>query len=381
MRIEEDIKLDYKDVLIRPKRSTLKSRSQVKLERKFSFRNSKTDYEGVPIMASNMDGVGTFAMADKLAEGGIFTCLVKTYTVEQLVEYFNSDMPERTNNVAMSIGTSDEDFHKLVDVQAEVCDQLKYVCMDIANGYSDHFAARVRKVRDQFPDLVIIAGNVVTREMTEELILAGADIIKVGIGPGSVCTTRIQTGVGFPQLSAVIECADAAHGLGGHIIADGGCTSPGDVAKAFAGGADFVMLGGMLAGHDEGGGEVITKYYQTNEVLMHVSKLVRESTGDQTKVVTRTEEKQFVQFYGMSSESANDKHFGGLKDYRSSEGRTVLVPYRGEVARTVQEILGGVRSTCTYAGAKTIKQLPKCATFIRCTQTHNSVYEGSTIGK
>ena len=378
MRIEEDIKLDYKDVLIRPKRSTLKSRSQVKLERKFSFRNSKTDYEGVPIMASNMDGVGTFAMADKLAEGGIFTCLVKTYTVEQLVEYFNSDMPERTNNVAMSIGTSDEDFHKLVDVQAEVCDQLKYVCMDIANGYSDHFAAHVRKVRDQFPDLVIIAGNVVTREMTEELILAGADIIKVGIGPGSVCTTRIQTGVGFPQLSAVIECADAAHGLGGHIIADGGCTSPGDVAKAFAGGADFVMLGGMLAGHDEGGGEVIEKYYKTGEWVKEettVDKILRTTWKD------GIERKQFVQFYGMSSESANDKHFGGLKDYRSSEGRTVLVPYRGEVARTVQEILGGVRSTCTYAGAMKLKQLAKCTTFVRCTQTHNSVYESATIGK
>ena len=366
MRIEEDIKLDYKDVLIRPKRSTLKSRSQVKLERKFSFRNSKTDYEGVPIMASNMDGVGTFAMADKLAEGGIFTCLVKTYTVEQLVEYFNSNIPERTNNVAMSIGTSDEDFHKLVDVQAEVCDQLKYVCMDIANGYSDHFAAHVRKVRTEFPDLVIIAGNVVTREMTEELILAGADIVKVGIGPGSVCTTRIQTGVGYPQLSAVIECADAAHGLGGHIIADGGCTCPGDVAKAFAAGADFVMLGGMLAGHNEGGGDVITKTYETNEIK-GLEKVY--------------EEKHFVQFYGMSSESANDKHFGGLKNYRSSEGRTVLVPYRGEVARTVQEILGGVRSTCTYAGAMKLKQLAKCTTFIRCTQTHNPVYEGSTIGK
>ena len=368
MRIEEDVKLDYKDVLIRPKRSTLKSRSQVKLERKFSFRHSKEEYEGVPIMASNMDGVGTIEMADKLAEGGIFTCLVKTYTVEQLVEYFNSNIPERTNNVAMSIGTSDEDFHKLVDVQAEVCDQLKYVCMDIANGYSDHFAAHVRKVRDQFPDLVIIAGNVVTREMTEELILAGADIVKVGIGPGSVCTTRIQTGVGYPQLSAVIECADAAHGLGGHIIADGGCTTPGDVAKAFAAGADFVMLGGMLAGHNEGGGEVITKKYMTNEL-------------DADGVYYVSEEKQFVQFYGMSSESANDKHFGGLKNYRSSEGRTVLVPYRGEVARTVQEILGGVRSTCTYAGAMKLKQLAKCTTFIRCTQTHNGVYEKSTIGK
>ena len=368
MRIDNDLKLDYKDVLIRPKRSTLKSRSQVRLERKFKFRNSKADYEGVPVMAANMDGVGTFEMADKLAEGDIFTCLVKTYSVEQLVEYFNSDIPERTANVAMSIGTSDADFHKLVDVQAQVGDKLKYVCMDIANGYSDHFAARVRKVRDQFPDLVIIAGNVVTGEMTEELILAGADIVKVGIGPGSVCTTRIQTGVGYPQLSAVIECADAAHGLGGHIIADGGCTCPGDVAKAFAAGADFVMLGGMLAGHDEGGGEVITKSYLSNELS--------EQTGEQY-----VDTKEFIQFYGMSSESANDKHFGGLKDYRSSEGRTVLVPYRGEVARTVQEILGGVRSTCTYAGALKLKQLAKCTTFVRCTQTHNSVYESATIGK
>ena len=369
MRLEQDVKLDYKDVLIRPKRSTLSSRKQVQLERGFTFRNYQPDfpdnikhkhYRGVPIMASNMDGVGTFEMADKLAEGAIFTCLVKTYTVEQLVEYFNSNIPERTNNVAMSIGTSDDDFHKLVDVQAEVCDQLKYVCMDIANGYSDHFAQHVRKVREAFPHLVIIAGNVVTGEMTEELILAGADIVKVGIGPGSVCTTRIQTGVGYPQLSAVIECADAAHGLGGHIIADGGCTCPGDVAKAFAGGADFVMLGGMLAGHDEGGGEVITKRYLTNEM-----------NGDGSPVV---EEKQFVPFYGMSSDAANTKHFGGLKDYRSSEGREVLVPYRGEVARTIQDLLGGIRSTCTYAGAMKLKQLSKCTTFVRCTQQFNAVY-------
>ena len=367
MRIDQDIKLDYKDVLIRPKRSTLQSRSQVRLDRKFTFRHSNHDYEGVPIMASNMDGVGTFEMADKLAEGGIFTCLVKTYTVEQLVEYFNSNIPERTNNVAMSIGTSDDDFHKLVDVQAEVCDQLKYVCMDIANGYSDHFAQHVRKVREAFPHLVIIAGNVVTGEMTEELILAGADIVKVGIGPGSVCTTRIQTGVGYPQLSAVIECADAAHGLGGHIIADGGCTCPGDVAKAFAGGADFVMLGGMLAGHDEGGGDVITKRYWSNEIL--------DDTGLQN-----VDKKQFVQFYGMSSDAANTKHFGGLKDYRSSEGREVLVPYRGEVARTIQDVLGGIRSTCTYAGAERLKNLSKCTTFIRCTQTHNPIYEKNTIG-
>ena len=359
MRIDQDIKLDYSDVLIRPKRSTLKSRKQVRLERKFTFRNSKHNYEGIPIMAANMDGVGTFEMADTLAQQGIFTCLVKTYSVEQLVEYFDKGLRIRTEHVAISIGTSDADFLKLVDVQAEVCDQLKYVCMDIANGYSDHFAARVRKVRDQFPDLVIIAGNVVTGEMTEELILNGADIVKVGIGPGSVCTTRIQTGVGYPQLSAVIECADAAHGLGGHIIADGGCNSSGDVAKAFAGGADYVMLGGMLAGHDQGGGEVITKEYHTLEVGF-------------------TETKKFIAFYGMSSDAANTKHFGGLKDYRASEGREVLVPYRGEVQHTVQAILGGLRSTCTYAGAMKLKQLSKCTTFVRVNNQFNKTYESTT---
>ena len=378
MRIEEDIKLDYKDVLIRPKRSTLSSRKEVDLERKFTFRNYVPDfpenieeyhYRGVPIMAANMDGVGTFAMADKLAEGNIFTCLVKTYTADELIEYFDGEW-ERTKNVAMSIGTSDHDYYKLVKVKETVGEYLQYVCMDIANGYSEHFADAVRRVRKEFSNLVIIAGNVVTREMTEELILAGADIVKVGIGPGSVCTTRIQTGVGYPQLSAVIECADAAHGLGGHIIADGGCTCPGDVAKAFAAGADFVMLGGMLAGHDEGGGEVITKYYLTNEL----EPIPKMSGIDYNREHPRIEEKQFVQFYGLSSDAANTKHFGGLKDYRSSEGREVLVPYRGEVAQTVQDLLGGIRSTCTYAGAKTLKQLSKCTTFVRCTQQFNAIY-------
>ena len=245
--------------------------------------------------------------------------------------------------------------------------------MDIANGYSNYFVSQIRKVRKNFPDLVIIAGNVVTADQTQELILNGADIVKVGIGPGSVCTTRIQTGVGYPQLSAVIECADAAHGLGGHIIADGGCTCPGDVAKAFAAGADFVMLGSMLAGTDQGGGEVITKRYKTDEL--------ERNPISQTKWQRKIEEKKFVQFYGMSSETANDKHFGGLKDYRSSEGRTVLVSYKGDVAKVVQDILGGVRSTCTYVGASTLKQLSKCTTFIRVNNQYNKIHENSTIGK
>jgi len=380
MRLETDIKLDYKDVLIRPKRSTLGSRKEVDLFRKFAFRNYSPEfehenwedhhYEGIPIIAANMDGVGTFEMGDKLGSLGLFTCLIKTYSIEELVDYFSGEdfTVTRTKHVAMSIGSSAADLEKLCAVYDKVQYNLKYLCIDVANGYSEHFAEHVREVRYLFPHIVIIAGNVVTGEMTEELILAGADIVKVGIGPGSVCTTRLQTGVGYPQLSAVIECADAAHGLGGHIIADGGCTCPGDVAKAFAGGADFVMLGGMLAGHNEGGGEIINRAFKTSEI--------HYETGEEI-----VETKKFVQFYGMSSKSANEKHFGGLKDYRSSEGRTVLVPYKGSVADTVQEILGGVRSTCTYAGAKTLKQLSKCTTFVRCTQTHNAVYEKSTIGK
>ena len=392
MRIEEDIKLDYKDVLIRPKRSTLGSRKEVDLERGFTFRNYKPEvidrgpdytfdtgpyrhYRGTPIMAANMDGVGTFEMADTLATGGIFTCLVKTYSVNELVSYFSKDDkshdPARTEFVAMSIGITDRDHTKFRDVYEQVGNSLKYVCIDVANGYSERFATFVRGMRNNYPNIVIIAGNVVTGEMTEELILNGADIVKVGIGPGSVCTTRIQTGVGYPQLSAVIECADAAHGLGGHIIADGGCTTPGDVAKAFAAGADFVMLGGMLAGHNEGGGDIVTEHIATGGAY---------KTPEGT-YVPYFKEKKFVQFYGMSSESANDKHFGGLKEYRSSEGRTVLVPYKGPVAITVQDILGGVRSACTYTGALKLKQLSKCATFIRCSQTHNPVYESSTIGK
>ena len=377
MRIENDIKLDYKNVLIRPKRSTLESRSEVDLDRKFKFVNyrpsypsstSPYDYEGIPIIAANMDGVGTFKMADVLAEQGIMTCLVKTYDVMELVDFFDVDEHDtnwRTEHVAMSIGITEKDINKFRSVYEMTDGKLKYVCIDVANGYTERFVDFVKDFRNNYPRIVIIAGNVVTADQTQELILNGADIVKVGIGPGSVCTTRIKTGVGYPQLSAVIECADAAHGLGGHIIADGGCNTSGDVVKAFAGGADFVMLGGMLAGHLQGGGEVITKYYQTNELIYE------EAVAQCQKI----EEKQFVQFYGMSSDAANKKHFGGLKNYRSSEGREVLIPYRGNIGPTIQDILGGIRSACTYVGASELKQLSKCTTFVMCHDTHNRVYE------
>jgi len=361
MNIEQDVKLDYSGVLLRPKRSTLSSRKEVRLERMHSFRNSTQTFERIPIMAANMDGVGTFEIADELGKLGLFTCLVKTYSIAELVDFFTEFHPQRAEYAAYSMGITDEDAAKFRAVNAGTR-SIKYVCIDVANGYSERFLNFVAQFREEYPKITIIAGNVVTADQTQELILRGADIVKVGIGPGSVCTTRIQTGVGYPQLSAVIECADAAHGLGGHIIADGGCTCPGDVAKAFAGGADFVMLGGMLAGHLEGGGEVITKFYQTNEIDKDTEKNV-------------IERKQFVQFYGMSSDAANKKHFGGLKDYRSSEGREVLVPFKGNIAKTVQDLLGGVRSSCTYVGAAKLKHLPKCATFIRCVDTHNRIFE------
>ena len=376
MRIENDPKLDYSDVLIRPKRSTLGSRKEVDLERRFAFRNYEAafehnnwenyHYQGIPIMASNMDGVGTMAVAKKLASLGLFTCLVKTYSEEQLVDFFDDGPDYLTDYVAVSIGISDRDLIHFEAVYDRLQTDIKYVCIDVANGYSERFVDFVRDFRNEFPHVVIIAGNVVTGEMTEELILNGADIVKVGIGPGSVCTTRIQTGVGYPQLSAVIECADAAHGLGGHIIADGGCTSSGDVAKAFAAGADFVMLGGMLSGTSEGGGMQKTRYFRTGEVDADGNDILEEKTQ--------------IEFYGMSSKTANNKHFGGLKDYRSSEGRTVLVDYKGNIQSVIQSILGGVRSACTYAGAEKLKNLPKCATFVRCSDTHTRVFESKTIG-
>jgi len=338
MRIEEDIKLDYKDVLFRPKRSTLKSRSEVELKRHYTFKHSKFTWSGIPIIAANMDGVGTFSMAKALILKQMFTCLVKSYDAgdyERGIEHLDS------NFIAVSTGTGEGDFNNLKEIFSQFS-FLKFICIDVANGYSEHFGDFVEKVRACFPGKTIIAGNVVTADMTQELIIRGADIVKVGIGPGSVCTTRIQTGVGYPQLSAVIECADAAHGLGGHIIADGGCTCAGDVAKAFGAGADFVMLGGMLAGHDEGEGHQI------------------EGANE-----------KWIEFYGMSSETAMKRHSGGVAEYRSSEGRTVRVPYKGAVIDTVQDLLGGIRSTCTYVGARTLKDLAKCTTFVRVNSQFN----------
>jgi len=343
MRIEEDIKLDYGDVLFRPKRSTLSSRKDVELKRTYKFKYSKHQWSGTPIIAANMDGVGELNVAKSLSKFEIMTCLTKQHDLKIIKR--NAIIKDIFPHISLSTGTSDKDYKRLNEILKEFS-FFEFICIDIANGYSDHFSKFVRSVREKYPTKTIIAGNVVTADMTQELVMSGADIVKVGIGPGSVCTTRIQTGVGYPQLSAVIECADAAHGLGAHIIADGGCTCPGDVAKAFGGGADFVMLGGMFAGHEEGGGKKIKK------------------NGS-----------QFIEFYGSSSDTALDKHYGGLADYRSSEGKKVQLKYRGKIKNTVFNILGGVRSSCTYVGAPSLKQLSKCTTFIRVNKQYNDTFK------
>jgi len=361
MRIEEDLKLDFKDVLIRPKRSEAKSRKDVVLKREYTFRNGRK-WSGIPIIAANMDGVGTFEMSRALSRHGLMTCLVKSYDHNDYDANYSDWQRETT---VMSTGISLSDLEKTQDIIDNFKASLEFVCIDVANGYSEYFVDFVRRFKEKNPNITLVAGNVVTADMTQELILAGADIVKVGIGPGSVCTTRIKTGVGYPQLSAIMECADAAHGLGGHIIADGGCTCPGDVAKAFAAGADFVMMGGMFSGHDEGGGEVIEKKFKTHQYEVDI---------DGTLLNPVVETKKFVQFYGMSSDTAMKKHKGGVASYRASEGRTVEVPYKGSVDDTVKDLLGGLRSTCTYVGASSLKQLSKCTTFVRVTQQFNGVF-------
>ena len=343
MRIEEDVKLDFKDVLFKPKRSKLESRRNVDLNRTFKFYNSGNEWTGIPIMSSNMDGVGTFEMAKVLQEHKMITVVRKHYTIDDWKEHSQG---VKMKYLSVCTGTGviwdpyAEDYTTMKAV-LEMYPDIKFITVDVANAYHENYAEFISRVRDAYPDKTIIAGNVISAEMVEELIIRGADIVNCGIGPGSVCTTRLLTGVGVPQLSGIIECADAANGIGGHIIADGGCVYPGDVSKAFGAGAHFVMLGGMLAGHTESEGEIVDGK---------------------------------VQFYGMSSDAAMAKH-GTRKDgYRGAEGKVVSIPFKGNVEDTLTEILGGVRSTCTYIGAKRLKDMSKCTTFVRCTQQVNQVF-------
>jgi len=327
MRIENDVKLDFEDVLIRPKRSDAPSRKNVILERTFKMPHSNNTLTCIPICASNFDTVGSVKMAQALVKQNLLCCLHKFYNSCQLVNFFASDS---SRNTFYTLGIKEADFEKLNVVNYQI--PIKRICLDAANANTKFFVQRVQQLREKYKDAIIMAGNTCVPEMVQELLLEGVDIIKIGTGSGSACITRLMTGCGYPQLSSIIECADAAHGLNGLICSDGGCKTSGDIAKAFGGGADFLMLGGMLAGTEECEGEWI---------------------------------EEGLKFYGMSSKEAQELHYNGVPDYAVAEGDCQIIPRKGPVEKVIKDILGGLRSTCTYVGSNSLKDLSKCTTFIR----------------
>lgn len=372
-KIINETKLDFDDVLIRPKRSTLNSRLEVNISREFTFKYSPRKLFAVPIMVANMDTVGTFAMAKSLIQYDAITCLHKHYLPHQYIEFYSDSNIPNKDLVFYSIGTGTKDLEKLSYVHNHLTEGKHCpgpnICLDIANGYTEQFVKTAAHIRKLFPDSIIMAGNVVTPEMTEELIIHGkVDIVKVGIGSGSVCTTRLKTGVGYPQLSAVMECADAAHGLGGHICSDGGCKVVGDICKAFGGNSDFVMCGGLFAGVNECEGEWQYEWLggigTSNEFWQPLDP---GNNNPKRKIA--------LKYYGMSSKNAMDKHHNGIAGYRTAEGKCVTVPYKGLAEEILQDIYGGLRSACTYIGANKIKDFGKKTTFIQVNNTHNKIYE------
>ncbi len=368
-KIINETKLDFDDVLIRPKRSTLNSRSEVNLVRSYSFKYSPRKLLASPIMVANMDTVGTLDMAKSLCPHSAITCLHKHYTKEQYIDFYKQQVIN--DLVFYSIGTSEKDINKAIEVfrSIEQTKQYPNICLDVANGYTEQFVKTAYRLRNLFPESIIMAGNVVTPEMTEELIIHGqVDIVKVGIGSGSVCTTRLKTGVGYPQLSAVMECSDAAHGLGGHICSDGGCKVVGDIAKALGGNADFLMLGSMFAGVDGCEGEWQYEYLGGKDTDYLFWQPFDPGNNSPKRKVS-------LKYYGMSSKDAMNKHHNGVADYRTDEGKCVIVPYKGTAQDIIQDIYGGLRSACTYIGANSIKDFGKKTTFIQVNNTHNKIYE------
>lgn len=396
--IIEEVQLDYCDVLIKPKRSTLNSRSEPDVYRSYKFKWSNTSLYGNGLTIANMATTGTFAMAKVMAKNLMFTCLQKHYTFEELKAFFeehkNEIVDEKDNGndlmfldyVFLSTGIKDGDYEKICKIlDLGYC---KNLCIDIANGYIPKLLDFIKKIREQYPDLKIMVGNVVTGDMVQDLILAGADIVKVGIGPGANCTTRKETGCGRPQLSAIIECAEAAHAVDGMICADGGITCVGDINKAYGAGADFVMVGSLVAGSDEAEGEIIKKVYKTNEVEVISCDRNDENLNpidndydeyDINETEPKYEIKKYKLAYGMSSKYAQDKHWNGMAKYRASEGIVTLKPYSGPVQNTIDEYLGGLRSCMTYISARRLKDIPKCCTFYRVNRILNNDGKGIQI--
>lgn len=393
--IINDVQLDYSDVLIKPKRSTLNSRSEPNVYREYKFKWSDKRIYGNGLMTANMATTGTFKMAEVMAKNLMFTCLHKHYTYDELKEFLEKHKDEYikysyndnellapfSDYVFVSTGIKDGDYEKICKVlDLGLC---KNLCIDIANGYITKLLEFVRNIRSKYPNIVIMVGNVVTGDMVQDLILNGADIVKCGIGGGSACLTRLKTSCGRPQFSTVLECAEAAHAVDGMICADGGITCTGDICKAYGAGADFVMVGGLVAGSDEADGEIIKKVYKTSEVEVISCNKINEDANpidydyDQYDIVEtepKYEIKKFKQFYGMSSKLAQEKHWCGMAKYRTSEGREKLIPYTGPVQNIIDDYLGGLRSYFTYCNIKKLKDAPKCTTFYRVNKQLNTVF-------
>jgi GMP reductase len=342
MKISTEELLDFDDVLIKPKRSIAASRAGVVVERPFKFYHSPREWVGLPVMAANMSVTGTPNMGKALTNHRAITCLHKFHKTQSV---FN------LSYIWQSTGMTDSDT-LLSYLQSDYWQKEKIqpnLCVDVANGYTDKFCDAVKKYRERFPESIIMAGNVATSEMVMQLILAGADIVKIGIGPGKACQTRMVAGVGIPQLSAIIECEDTAHGLksgdkrNGLVCADGGIATPGDICKAFGAGADFVMLGSMLAGTDECDGEWEGSF-----------------------------ENKKLKYYGMASYEAQNNHYGKSAEYRATEGKILYAPYKGPVSTIIKEVVGGVRSCCAYTGASSLKDLSKCTSFVRVNRVHRT---------
>lgn len=381
MQIIEDVQMDYSDVLIKPRRSTIVSRKDADITRDYKYKtpNGIRTIRGTGIMQANMGTIGNFEVSKKLLEKGLFACLHKHHSIDNLVEFYSSLPSEWFERCFISIGLRDKlDGYNKLDAIIKECGVCPPICIDVPNGYIPQVKQLVIDARNRYEDAFIMVGNVVTGDITEDLILSGANCVKVGIGGGCQCLTRKQTGCGRPQLSAVIECADAAHQVGGMVCADGGITCPGDIGKAFGGGADFVMIGGLFAGTDEAEGEVITKYFSTNNEYTLKGYFLSEYSLESVPVL---ETKKFKKFYGMSSTLAQETFGNGKPNYRASEGRVSLVPYVGSVSDVVDEMLGGLRSTMTYLGATKLKDIPKCCTFYKVNHQLNTMFENTTIGK
>jgi GMP reductase len=348
MRISEKTYIDYNDVLIVPQRSSLDSRKNVLLSREYKIRGKLL--VGTGVIAANMNTTGSFSIARTLSTDGMYSALHKYHDQEDVIRFFSNGSTLEQNlirdHVFYTLGTSDTEWAKLEYLTSKLPQSFmpQLICLDAANGYTKVFTDQLVLIRKYYPDSVIMAGNVVTPNMVEELIMLGADIVKIGVGSGAVCETRIKTGVGVPQLSAVDECAYVAHGLGAYICADGGITCVGDICKAFCAGSDFVMIGSMFAGTDECDGEWISS--DNGPVLKH---------------------------HGSASREAQEL-VGEMAEYKTSEGKEVLVPRKGSISSIVQDIKGGIASCCTYIGATRIKDMPKCASFVKVNRTHNTLY-------